>query len=89
MATPYDNEIKLLETRLQETEDELTVLRTRRANFLCPYKVGDIITNLKGDKQAQITRITERYGEYGMRGKLKLKNGFSTHERELWFFDWK
>jgi len=75
LITPYDNEIAKLETDIGNLKEELSVLRQRRVNFLCPFKIGVTLVNNKG-KKAEVTGIYPSFGkDYRIKGRYILKNG--------------
>jgi hypothetical protein len=74
--TKYDAEIKELESQVELLEAKLNALNQMRAEELCPLKVGDIVVSKNG-KEAKITAIYPRFGEYAMNGAYINKNGLA------------
>ena len=88
--TQYDKEIVELEKRVDQLQSQLYNLRQLQAEKLCPHKVGDIITNKRGDKKAQISRIKASCGNYTMFGYWLKKDGTpGTQVRQLYSFEWE
>ena len=76
--------------QLRLLQQQISNLRQLKAEMLCPHKVGDIITNKKGDRQAKISRITYGSGDYKMMGYwLKQDGSPGTQLRELYWFEWE
>jgi len=88
--SPYDNEIKKLEEEQKRIGAELSEANQRKADFLCPHKVGDILVDKKG-RQAKVSRIYAGWGDYCMKLRYILKSGaLGTQSHEFYDFDeWK
>jgi len=68
---------------------QINNLKQSRAELLCPYKIGDIITNRRGGTQAKISRIVPGYGRYEMFGYFLRKDGTpGTKSHRLYSFEW-
>ena len=72
--SPYDNEIKKLEEEQKRIGAELSEANQRKADFLCPYKVGDILVDKKG-RQARVAKIYPGYMGYHVKLQYILKSG--------------
>uniref|UniRef100_A0A6M3J554 Uncharacterized protein n=1 Tax=viral metagenome TaxID=1070528 RepID=A0A6M3J554_9ZZZZ len=86
MISPYDTEIKQLEAERDRIGAELSEAKQRRAEFLCPYKVGDILEDKKG-KQAKVVEIKSGWSDYTVNLCHILKSGKTglvTHT----LYDW-
>lgn len=78
-----DLQIKFLGTQRGQKRTELAAL-------FCPFKVGDILVNEKGQR-AQITSIAPGYFSdgYKMTGAYYKRDGtLGIREGELWHEDW-
>lgn len=83
--TPYDKRILELENYAKE----LTELKTRRAVYLCPFNVGDVLISKRG-KVAKIADIGNSYNGYMMHGEFRRKDGTYGRYGELSSWDeWK
>lgn len=89
--TKYDKEIKELEEQQGVIGKRLSNLRLSRAESLCPYKIGDIITSKNGKRRAKISKITaSTYSDYKLWGYWMKKDGsIGTQYRELYWFEWE
>lgn len=91
--TPFDDEIDRLETRIGTAETELVILKRKRAEYLCPYKLGQILVSKKGQR-AEVTAIFPGWSwsvGYELKGRYILKNGkpgLVIHKLYEWD-DWK
>ena len=83
--SPYDAEIKKLEEEEDRIGSELREAEDKRANFLCPFKVGDSIINRK-NKKAVVVRIYASYSDYAMNISMIRKDG--TQGRIARAYDW-
>ena len=83
--SPYDNEIKKLEEERGRIRSELREAKDKRANFLCPFKVGDSLIN-KNNKKAVVKRIYDGYSDYTMNVSMIRKDG--TQGRIARAYDW-
>jgi hypothetical protein len=70
-------EIDELNMQINELATKRGKLFQQRAEILCPYKVGDILTDNKGKRQAVIVRISPFYNciQYEIHGRWILKSG--------------
>ena len=90
--TPFDDEINNLETRIGVAGTELGILKKKRAEYFCPYKVGQILVNKKGQR-VEITAILSGWSfpDYKLKGQHILKSGERSQiTRTLYDWDdWK
>lgn len=79
--TPFDSAIESLESALKSEYQ-------KRANFLCPFKVGDIVQHR--DKVMKIIEIKAQESKYNPLAVLvnwRLKSGdFSPVIHEIWSY---
>jgi hypothetical protein len=88
--TPFDKEIEQAQNARKEAQTCLDSLLQRKAEYLCPFKVGDTLVSEKGRKVV-VTRIMDHYLLCGYRlfGKLTLASGkVSDSQHELWQAEW-
>jgi hypothetical protein len=82
VKTPFDDAIESL-------EKELADITQKRAEYICPFKVGDVLVNKYG-KVAKVLRIYPGYAGYRMNGEYRRKNGTYGRVGELsGWADWK
>ena len=75
MTTPYDAEIAQLEADLKRLHNELGILNQRKADFLCPYEIGQVMVDERS-KRAKITNISLDWGgNYRLTAHYVLKDG--------------
>ena len=87
--SPYDAEIKKLEEEEDRIIGELREAENKRANFLCPFKVGDSLIN-RNNKKAVVMRIYNRYSGYAMNVSMIRKDGTQGRiARAYEWDDWK
>ncbi len=90
--TPFDTDIVATEKVERDVRSRLNQLLQERAEYLCPFKVGQQLVNKRG-KKAVITRIgSEGYGDgYRLTGRSLKANGKpGAKERRLYEWDgWK
>lgn len=88
--SPYDKEVSILKKSIEEIEIKLAKVEQRRADYLCPYKVGQMLVNSKG-RQAKIVVIKPaRWNDkgYDLTGYYVLANGTLGKVRhELYSFE--
>ena len=75
--TPFDKEIYVLETRIGVVETQLAILRQKRAEYLCPFKVGQQLVSSSG-KQVMVVEIQwprSPWRDYILIGRDILKSG--------------
>lgn len=90
MKTEYDDKIAELEHRIEELKEELNHVKQLKAEFICPYKIGQIMIGRR-KQRAQITEVKPslRLRGYETWGRNILKDGSSgVVIREL-YDDWK
>ena len=86
LVTEYDNEITQLEHDIKSLQERLYELRKKRANFLCPFTIGQRVKNKTGEV-AIVTGIRAGWGGYEMVGRYLRKNGEPGKSvRELYSF---
>ena len=83
--SPYDTRIKSLEEEANRVGTELAEEQLKRAIFLCPFEMGDILVDRKG-KRAKIVKISSAYRDYRMDGAMIRKDG--TPGRVARLYDW-
>jgi len=86
--TPYDTEITKLEEELTRVGTELKEAKNKRAAFVCPFKVGQILIGKKG-RRVRLEAILPGYDDgYKLIGRFILKNGADgKEEHELYSWD--
>ncbi len=84
--SPYDGEIKKLEEERGRIGGELVEAKNKRANFLCPFKVGDSLTSGK-TKRGVVVSIYASWSSYVMDVSLLRKDG--TQGRIARVYDWE
>ncbi len=74
LETPYDVDIKIREEQLAVLKNELGALYQKRAESLCPFKVGQVVVNeqgwrakIQGIDPLPITPYFRMYGERYLR----------------------
>ena len=74
--SPFNKRIAELEDEITVRETELKDLRQQRADYYCPFKVGDVLIDRHG-KKCVLTRISAGYfGDgYRLRGRNIKKDG--------------
>ena len=87
--SPYDAEIKKLEEEEDRIGSELREAEDKRANFLCPFKLGDSLIN-KNNKNAVVVRIYAGYSDYEMNVSMIRKDGTQGRIAKAYKWDnWK
>ena len=85
-----NEELRILDTEISVRRLKVDKLKKEKAKLLCPYKIGDIITNNHTNQKAVLERIDAGYGDYFLQGRLILKDGTeSTTIRKLWHPAWR
>ena len=75
--TQYDAEIEQLDEQIRDLGQKQHALEQKRAEELCPFKVGDIVERTKHSteiQRVQITRIAPGYS-YTLFGRVLKKDG--------------
>ena len=84
-----NEELQILETEICVRRLKVNKLKKEKAELLCPYKIGDIITNNHTNQKAVLERIDAGYGDYFLQGRLILKDGTESKTiQELWHSAW-
>ena len=88
--TKYDRNIEILEKQIARLNKTLSDFQQRKAEALCPHKVGDVITDKKGKRKAKITVISyDGFNGYRIIGHWVLKDGSIGKEaHKLYWFEW-
>ena len=90
--TPFDTDIEVAEKIANDTKNSLAQLKRERAEYLCPFRVGQQLVNNRG-KKAVITLIgSEDFGNgYRLTGQVLKSNGkLGVREGRLCEWDgWK
>ena len=84
--SPYDTEIEALEAEQGRISSELSEVRLKRATFLCPFNVGDILVSGRNGKKAKLGGIFSSYSGYKMTGGIIRKDG--TPGRIATLYEW-
>jgi len=85
-----NNELRILDTEICVRRLKIDQLSKEKAGLLCPYKVGDIITNTTSKEKAVLVRIDAGYKDYVLQGRLIKKDGSEGKMiRELWHPAWR
>lgn len=88
-TTPFDQEIEDIENQRTDLYKRLSFLRQSRAEYLCPFKVGDLMVHSEREK-AIITSISEDYFSYELRANRLRKDGTEGRIIKLYRFEgWK
>lgn len=92
--SPYDKEISELQEQIKDLKSKLDPLLHKQAEFLCPFKVGDIVTATRSRRtiKARITSISSSrsYNSYTMHGNQIRKDGTEGRYMELYsFYNWE
>ena len=84
--TEYDDDIARLRTEEAELHLRLQGLEQLRAEVLCPFKVGDILTNQAGLRAIVKTISAGVFHDYEMRGARLRKDG--SEGRMMTLYNW-
>lgn len=87
--TPYDEAIKRKTQEMKAIQSTLNDLNQSRAEYLCPFKVGEILRDAQNQPRARIDRIGHHYGPYMLFVRPILKSGTEGKViHELYRADW-
>ncbi len=85
--SPYDIEIESLGKEFDRIGEELSEAKLKRARYLCPFEIGDILVGRSG-KRASVTEIYSGYNDdYNVKGAIIRKDGTSGRIARLYSWD--
>ncbi len=88
MSSQYDKEIDRLTDEIASRRKKLVELQQKRAEYYCPFKLGDILFDNKGRK-AKLSKITpNNFDKYTLHAHYLKKDGAPKQiESRLWQWD--
>ena len=89
LVQDLDEKIAIVEIALDRARGELAELRRRRVALVCPYSVGDIMVNQRGER-GRITAINyaDNNKGYGLLGRKVKKDGANSEYNQYFNYSW-